>query len=68
MLALFDKTESFTNGSKIQVDENYLRKSILEPQSEIVNGYQPVMPTYQGLINNRELDALVAYIKSIKDN
>jgi cytochrome c oxidase subunit 2 len=60
--------ESFTNGSKIQVDENYLRKSILEPQSEIVNGYQPVMPTYQGLINNRELDALVAYIKSIKDN
>jgi cytochrome c oxidase subunit 2 len=48
------------------VDENYLRESILEPQAKVVAGYQPVMPTYQGILNDRELDALIAYLKSLK--
>ncbi len=54
------------SGQKVIVDENYLRQSILEPQADIVAGYDPVMPTYQGLLNDRQIDALVAYIKSLK--
>lgn len=49
------------------VDENYLRESILNPQAKIVAGFEPVMPTYQGVLNDRQLDALIAYIKSLKE-
>jgi cytochrome c oxidase subunit 2 len=55
----------FDDGSSTIIDANYIRSSILEPQTQIVAGYQGVMPTYQGLLNDRELDALIAFLKSL---
>jgi len=63
---IFGRVEKLTNGTTITVDENYLRKSILEPQSEVVEGFQPVMPTYQSILKPEELDALIAYLKTVK--
>jgi len=63
---VFGHEVTFTDGTKGIVDENYLRQSILDPQSKIVAGYNPVMPTFQGLLKDREVDALVAFIKSLK--
>jgi len=47
------------------VDENYLRESILDPGAKVVAGYKPVMPTFQGIISEEQLAALVAYVKSL---
>ena len=58
----------FDDGSSAIIDENYVRSSILEPQIQIVAGYQGVMPTYQGLLNDRELDALIAFLKTLKED
>ncbi|MFZ5981703.1 MAG: cytochrome c oxidase subunit II [Candidatus Zixiibacteriota bacterium] len=63
---IFDKPVPLTSGRRLVVDENYLRRSILEPQAEVVEGYQPVMPTYQGILKDREVDALIMYIKNLK--
>jgi len=63
---IFGNTERFMDGSNVTVDENYLRKSILNPQAQIVLGFQPVMPTYQNVLSDRQIDALIAYIKSLK--
>jgi len=63
---IFGRQENMTDGSSITVDENYIRKSILEPQAQIVEGYQPVMPTYQGVMTNDEIDAIIAYLKTLK--
>ncbi len=57
--------QPMADGSSIVVDENYVRESILNPKAAIVAGYQPVMPTYQGLLSDKEIDALVAYIKEV---
>ena len=45
-------------------DENYLRESIINSQAKIVKGYQPLMPAFQGLINEENLVALVEYLKT----
>ena len=58
----------FDDGSSAIIDENYVRSSILEPLIQIVAGYQGVMPTYQGLLNDRELDALIAFLKTLKED
>ena len=63
---IFGREEKMTNGAVIKVDENYLRKAILDPQAEVVEGFQPVMPTYQGIINEDEIDALIAFLKTVK--
>ena len=58
----------FDDGSKAQLDENYARQSILEPQSRIVKGYPrpSPMPSYQGQLSESELNALIEYIKGLK--
>ena len=55
------------DGTQVTVDENYLRESMLNPSAKVVAGFQPVMPTYQGLLRNHEIDALIAYIKSMQE-
>ena len=62
---VFGKEIEMENGETITVDENYLRESILNPQAKIVSGYQPIMPTYQGLITEEGLMQIIAYIKSL---
>jgi len=63
---VFGKTENLSDGSSLPIDENYLRKSILNPQAQVVAGFAPVMPTYQNVLSDRQIDALIAYIKSLK--
>ncbi|TFH02275.1 MAG: cytochrome c oxidase subunit II [Calditrichales bacterium] len=62
----FGSTRILADGSQVVVDENYLRESMLEPQKKVVQGFQPVMPTFQGVLRDRQIDALIAYIKSLK--
>ncbi len=64
---LFGTQQDLADGSTVTADENYIRESILNPQAKIVAGYQPVMPTFQGLLKNRQIDALIAYIKKLKE-
>ena len=63
---VFGKPVMLASGGEVTVDENYIRESLLEPQASIVAGFQPVMPTYQGIIKDGQIDALIAYIKSLK--
>lgn len=63
---IFGAQHEMVDGSRIPVDENYIRKSILEPMADIRAGYKPVMPTYAGQIREEEIDALIAFIKSLE--
>ena len=51
---------------EVKIDEEYLRRSIVEPNADIVRGYQPLMPPQQGLVTEDEVEALIAYIASLK--
>ncbi len=52
-------------GRTVIADDRYLRDSILLPNSEVVAGYAPVMPTFQGRISEDDLMALISYLKSL---
>jgi cytochrome c oxidase subunit II len=54
------------DGSTVMADESYIRESILQPKAKIVAGYQPVMPTFQGLVTEEQILNLTAYIKSLQ--
>jgi cytochrome c oxidase subunit 2 len=64
---IWGATRLFTDGTEMEADENYIRSSILNPQEHIVEGYDPVMPTYQGRIKDREITALIEYIKTLSN-
>ena len=62
---LVGKAVEMTDGSTAVVDEAYLRESILNSQAKVVKGFQPLMPTFQGLISEEGLAALIEHIKSL---
>ncbi len=63
---VFGHTVELADGSNVEADENYLRQSILEPQSQVVKGFQPVMPSFKGILSDDEVTAVIAYIKTLK--
>ncbi|HYW78541.1 MAG TPA: cytochrome c oxidase subunit II [Thermoguttaceae bacterium] len=63
---IFGEQHRFTDGSSVLVDENYIRQSILEPSAKIRESYRDEMPTYLGILSDDEIDAIIAYIKSLK--
>jgi len=62
---LFGKTVTLQDGRTIVADESYIRESIVAPNARLVAGFQPIMPTFQGLISEEGLLQLLAYIKSL---
>jgi len=66
LVGLFGSQVKLADGSVAMGDESYIRESILNPQAKITAGYQPLMPTFQGLVNEEGLLALLEYIKSLQ--
>ncbi|MFZ3229063.1 MAG: cytochrome c oxidase subunit II [Pseudobdellovibrio sp.] len=60
--------EELIDGTKVTIDENYVRESIVDSQAKIVKGFTKPspMPAYQGQLSESELTALIEYIKSLK--
>ncbi len=52
---LFGHTVQLQGGGTVVADEAYIRESIVNPQAKIVNGFQPIMPTFQGLVTEEQL-------------
>jgi cytochrome c oxidase subunit 2 len=64
---LFGRTVSLASGEQVMADADYVRESIVTPAAKVVAGYQPVMPTYQGLVSEEGLMQLMAYIQSLQE-
>lgn len=66
LAGLFGTEVKLKDGSTVVADDNYLRESILNPAAKVVDGYEPIMPTYQGQIGEEELVQLIIYVKSLE--
>jgi cytochrome c oxidase subunit 2 len=62
---LYGKPVLLEGGGTVIADESYIRESIVMPNARRVAGFQPIMPTFQGLISEEGLLQLVAYVKSL---
>jgi cytochrome c oxidase subunit 2 len=66
LVGLFGRQVALFDGSTVTADETYIRESIVAPSAKVVAGYQPIMPTFQGLVSEEQLLQLVAYVRSLK--
>jgi cytochrome c oxidase subunit 2 len=66
--AIYGKPVPLSDGTLVIADEQYLRDSILLPNKQIVAGYEALMPTFQGQIDEEKVNAIVAYLKSLSDS
>ena len=62
-----DSTVKLSDGSTVTADKNYLTTSIVNPNFQIVAGFREnVMPSFANTLAQTEVEALVAYIQSLK--
>lgn len=66
-LGIFGAERQMEDGSTLVADEQYLRESILEPQSQAVAGYPNIMPAAYSFLSDEELDGIVEYIKTLSE-
>jgi cytochrome c oxidase subunit II len=65
LAGIFGKTIELQGGGTATVDEAYVRESIVNPQAKVVAGFQPIMPTFQGLVTEEQLLQLIAYVRAL---
>jgi cytochrome c oxidase subunit II len=65
LVGLYGRPVQLAGGGTVRADEAYLRESILYPEAKVVAGYQPLMPTFQGLVTEEGVLELIEYIKSL---
>lgn len=65
LVGLYGKPVELADNRIVTADDNYIRESILTPTAKVVKGFSPIMPTFQGQVNEDDLIKLLAYVKSL---
>src|SRR5207248_8526875 len=68
LVGLFGRQVQLEDGRTVIADENYIRESILNPAAKVVSGFKPIMPVFQGMVSEEQLNVLVAYVKSLNQS
>jgi cytochrome c oxidase subunit 2 len=66
MKGMFGSKVQLADGRVVLADDNYIRESIELPSAKLVKGYGALMPTFKGVLKEGEINALVAYIRTLK--
>lgn len=61
---IYGKPQPLQGGGFAVADENYLRDSIMLPQKQVVAGFKPVMPSFEGIASEDQVVALIAYLET----
>ncbi len=67
LAGIFGKRVQLASGQQVDVDDSYLRESILRPSAKVVANYQPVMPVYESQLSEENVLELIAYIKALQN-
>lgn len=68
-LGAYKSLRTLKDGSRVRVDEEYLRTSILDPSAVVTEGYdnqEAGMPSYRGILSEEDLESLVLFIRSLR--
>lgn len=65
-LGLYRSEVRLADGRTVLADEAYLTRSMMDPMADVVAGYEPVMPTFQGRLDATETSAILHYMKSVE--
>ena len=65
LAGLFGAERPLSDGRTVVADSAYLVRSLFEPSAELVAGYPDAMPSYTGLLTDRQVDAILAWLRRL---
>lgn len=65
LTGLYGRPVNLADGRTVVADDAYIRESVLDPKAKVVAGFEPIMPSFRGQVDEEGILALIAYIKSL---
>jgi mono/diheme cytochrome c family protein len=65
LLGVYGNPVKLTTGETVMADDAYMRESILLPKAKVVQGYTPIMPTFQGQLTDEQINNVIAYLHAL---
>ncbi len=66
LAGLYGRSVPLGGGEVITADERYIHDSIVQPTRQIVAGYAPIMPSFEGQLSEEQILQIIEYIKSLQ--
>lgn len=66
LAALVGQKREFSNAEELVANEDYIRESIIAPNSKVVTGFPAKMNSFAGILSEKEIGYLIEYIKTLK--
>jgi cytochrome c oxidase subunit 2 len=60
------RVHKLKDGTIVEPTDEYIKESVLDPQAKVIEGFEPVMPSFRGKLKDQEIAGLAAYIKSLQ--
>ncbi len=64
-VGMYGSLVTLADGQQLLADAAYLTESMMDPRARLRQGFQPVMPSYQGLLSAPEVGALLEYLRTL---
>lgn len=66
LAGIYGRSVALNDGRVIMADEAYIRDSILQPDRHVAAGFEPIMPSFAGQVDEDELIQIIEYLKSLE--
>ena len=67
---IWAETQTVTTGKEkrqVKIDEEYIKRSIYDPNADIVDGFQKgLMLSYEGQLSDEDVNHIIEYLKTVK--
>lgn len=63
---LYGNDVQLEDGTTVTADDAYIRESILQPNVKVHQGFPAVMPAFEGILTDQQIDDIIAYIQTLE--
>jgi mono/diheme cytochrome c family protein len=67
-LGLYGREVTLEGGQTVTADDAYITESILNPTAKVVEGFQPVMPPFEGRLTDEQIQQIIAYMRTLSED
>lgn len=62
----YSREHRLVDGTVVEPTDDYVKESLLDPSAKVVEGFEPVMPSFRGRLHDLEIAGLIAYFHTLE--
>jgi cytochrome c2 len=63
---MYGSLRHFNKAKSQKADDVFIKEALIEPNKKVAKGYQVAMGSYEGILNDVEIESIIMYLKQLK--